>query len=472
MRLFVRVCRLTAGVFLLLSAGGAASAQTVAQVIPSLLTERITINGQSVNPVLVNDRGPAIDHTAHFFQGSFDRLFRVGTVTNGLLATQLTTYPIGYSSGGFTYTFDPTTSTDRRTSPSFGPAFADRPYTIGKGRWNLALNYQRATFDTLEGKDLQNEIHFYFQHNDCCPAGGNGSVGDVSRGDPPFEQDLIEATLNVNVSANTVAFSASYGLTDNLDLGVVVPVIDISMDAQLTSRLIRLGSENNPRPAGSPLNFHAFPGGSLENPYPAQAAASATGIGDMVVRAKYNFFKGGGDKGAAAVGVDLRLPTGSEEDLLGTGAAQARVSFIGSTALGGRFFPHVNVGYTFSGKGYVNELVSDLRQPHEANYTFGFDSALTSNLTVAADVIGRSLLDPSGFTDATREFACVSCPPLSPGFKEFELSSGNVNLLFGSAGVRFNPFTNLLISGHLLFPLRDAGLVDKLTPVIGVEYAF
>jgi hypothetical protein len=66
----------------------------------------------------------------------------------------------------------------------------------------------------------------------------------------------------------------------------------------------------------------------------------------------------------------------------------------------------------------------------------------------------------------------VSCPPLSPQFQEFELSSGNVNLLFGSAGVRFNPFTNLLISGHLLFPLRDAGLVDKLTPVIGVEYAF
>jgi hypothetical protein len=120
----------------------------------------------------------------------------------------------------------------------------------------------------------------------------------------------------------------------------------------------------------------------------------------------------------------------------------------------------------------VNDLAPTLQQPNEANYTFGFDGALTSTLTVTADVVGRTLLDPSGFTDRTEQFPCVYCPPLSSSYQEFSLSTGNTNLLLGTAGIRFNPARNLLISGNVLFPLRDAGLVDKLTPVIGLEYAF
>jgi outer membrane putative beta-barrel porin/alpha-amylase len=465
----------TFGATLLFAAPFHVRAQKVSEVIPTLLEEKIRVGASDkpdvlVNPALANARGPTTqdDHRTHFFKSEQqDQLNRVGALINAAVATQLTTYPVGYSSGGFTYTFDPTTNTDRRTSPSFGPSFAERPQTIGRGHWNFAANYQRMTFDSLDGRDLTGQIHFYFQHNDCCgqPPGGTPNV-------PVFEEDIIETTLNMELSADIVALSANYGVTNRFDVGVVVPIAHIDMNASLGAQLFRLGSENSPNfPAVGGTPIHTFPGGSLLNPDAASASASATGIGDMLVRAKYGFLSAHDGEAGAAVALDLRLPTGDEENLLGTGTTQARISFIGSTALG-RFYPHVNVGYTISGKGFVNEIASDLQQPDEANYVFGFDSAVTSTLTVAADIVGRTLLDPSGFTDQSRTFQCVSCPPLSPTFDEFSPSTGNTNILLGSAGVRFNPVRNLLISAHALFPLRKSGLVDNFTPVIGFEYAF
>jgi Putative MetA-pathway of phenol degradation len=455
------------GATLLFAAPFHARAQNVSDVIPDLLRARIRVGapGQPevpVNPNLANAKGPgAPDHREHFFAfGQQERLDQLGALINAAVATQLTTYPTGYSSGGFTYTFDPTTNTDRRTSPSFGPSFAERPQTIGRGHWNFAANYQRMTFDSLDGRDLTGEIHFYFQHNDCCPAGQTGVLGT-----PTFELDIIETTLDMELSADIVSLSANYGITNRFDVGVVVPIANIDMSASLGGRLFRLGSNS----ANPPV--HTFPEGDLVNPEPPRASASATGIGDMLVRAKYGIFGAHDGEAGAAVSLDLRLPTGDEENLLGTGTTQARFSFIGSTAFG-RLYPHVNVGYTISGKGFVNDISSAVQQPDEANYVFGFDSAVTSSLTVAADVIGRTLLDPSGFTDEELTFQCVSCPPLSPTFDEFSPSTGNTNILLGSAGVRFNPTRNLLISAHALFPLRKSGLVDNFTPVIGFEYAF
>jgi hypothetical protein len=437
----------------------------VGQVIPALIEARQVINGQQVNPALANARGPQAqnDHTTHFFQGSLPHLQDVSALLNGAIATQLTTYPVGYSSGGFTYTFDPSTNTDRRTSRSFGPSFADRPLTIGKNRWNVAVNFQRMTFDSIDGKDLQGEVHFYLQHNDCC------GVRNGVPGNPAFEQDIVEATLNLDLSANVLATSLTYGVTDRFDVAVAVPIVSVDMDARLDTRLIRLGSENNPTAGG--VVIHQFPNGGLVNDNPPAASASATGIGDIVLRGKYAFLKTHGGEAGAAVTLDLRLPTGDKEDLLGTGTTQARFGFVASTGWGS-FFPHMNIGYTVSGKGFVNDLAPTLQQPDEANYTFGFDTAITSALTVTADVVGRTLLDPSSFEDQTEQFPCTSCPPLSSTFQEFSIAGGNTNLLFGTAGVRFNPAKNLLITGNVLFPLRDAGLVDKFTPVVGFEYAF
>jgi hypothetical protein len=47
-----------------------------------------------------------------------------------------------------------------------------------------------------------------------------------------------------------------------------------------------------------------------------------------------------------------------------------------------------------------------------------------------------------------------------------------MNLALAAVGLKANVFDNLLVSVHLLFPLTDAGLRDRVTPVIGFDYSF
>lgn len=56
--------------------------------------------------------------------------------------------------------------------------------------------------------------------------------------------------------------------------------------------------------------------------------------------------------------------------------------------------------------------------------------------------------------------------------REFRLEPGNLNLATGNAGVRFRPIRTLLVSASLLFNLTNAGLRDRATPVISIDYAF
>ena len=127
-------------------------------------------------------------------------------------------------------------------------------------------------------------------------------------------------------------------------------------------------------------------------------SGSSFGIGDILVRTKVALMAS--DSFDAAAAVDIRLPTGDPEKLLGTGFTQARVMFIGGTTLGS-VNPHINVGYTFGGDGMMfgadnrwegssgdPELIN--RQPSEEfNYTAGVDFAVTPRLTIAGDIIGR-----------------------------------------------------------------------------------
>ena len=39
-------------------------------------------------------------------------------------------------------------------------------------------------------------------------------------------------------------------------------------------------------------------------------------------------------------------------------------------------------------------------------------------------------------------------------------------------GIKWNAFGSALVTGSLLIPISDAGLRDRLTPVIGIDWAF
>ena len=67
--------------------------------------------------------------------------------------------------------------------------------------------------------------------------------------------------------------------------------------------------------------------------------------------------------------LDLRLPTGDKDNLLGTGATQAQFMFVASGELG-VLSPHMNFGYTFSsGETSAAAVSADNPLTHSNNGT-------------------------------------------------------------------------------------------------------
>ncbi len=459
----MRPSRLVAGILLILLAAIPAHAQSSGDLAGLLLRFF-----SPTNPVVLASPGGETgggggggtggggqvvqSHAAHFVSqpGAQATLRQV----NAGIAAQISTFPLGSSSAGFTYTFDEGLGVYNRTTQSFGPIFTERPLTAGKGKFTFGVNYQDATWDTLEGKDLQSgDMTLYLVHQDTNNDGSNLALW--------FEGDIIRADLKIDLETKTTVVYASYGLAERLDLSVAVPFVDVSLDAEIATSLERLATA-----ADLPAVVHVFPDGQVTHTY--RESGSARGIGDMLVRAKYNFLRKRGSSLAAFL--DLRLPTGNENDLLGSGATQAKLALVAGGSPG-RFSPRASAGYTFSSGG--SDFTGDL--PDEIYYTAGFDIVPHRRVTITADFIGRTLLDTERVVDQQRTFRfdLRNNPTVRTVTRtELTTTTGNVNLMLGSAGIKINPVGNLLIVGNVLFKIGNHGLQDSVTPVVGLDYTF
>src|SRR5215510_3139157 len=345
----------------LLPAAAQAQGTPLSEILPVLLGKTITLQ-----PSNLADQP---NHIAHFQPGA-DQV-KVPEQVNEALITLLSTYPIGAPGGGFTYVFDPALGSLTRTSDSFGPSFAERALTTGRGKVGVGFVYQRATYDTFEGLSLRQRergIVFFVQHAECCsPGAANASTPDGSRLTPPFEGDLIQAALALELVSDTSSLFATYGVSDRFDIGLAVPFVRVKLNASVLADIQRLSTEAEP-------TTHEFEGPNPDE-HLFSLSGTAAGIGDIALRAKYRVPVG--KLGIAGL-VETRLPTGDETNLLGTGGVQAKVMGIVSYDRG-PVSPHVNVGYTFSGKGAIPRVTMH----DEALATAGADFAMTSRITMS-----------------------------------------------------------------------------------------
>ena len=393
--------------------------------------------------------GPAADHAAHFL--SQENAHRILTEFDRAIAIQIATFPVGSSSAAFTYAYDSSLGVYNRNTQSFGPLFTERPLTAGKGKFSFGVNYLDATYDHFEGKDLKaGDLTLYLVHED--------SAGD-GRLEPFFEGDIIKADLSLDLRNQTTVFFANYGLAPKLDVGVALPYLRLTMDARIGASIDRLATITEP-------NVHTFEDGSSEKTFIESGRAS--GVGDVLVRTKYNFLSR--ERVSLAALFDLRLPTGNDEDLLGSGATQTKLALVAGGSQG-RFSPRASLGYTLSfGSGtYTGKL------PKELGWSAGFDAAPHRRLTLTADLIGRTLFDTQRLVDRDRVFAFKqqrSPDTMTTTLSETETATGNVTVLLGSAGAKINVARRLLVVANLLFGVGHHGLQDTLTPVFGLDYSF
>jgi hypothetical protein len=388
---------------------------------------------------LVSNIGNSSLFNAGFSLGAFDANAALGSA----LVLETAAFPIGSSSGGFTYFYDAKAGAPIRSSPSFGPAFAERPLTSGRGRLNFGLTYLHRSFTELEGVDIKDgSLKFYAELNSI------GSTRTV---------DLIQSTLKLKVKNDTTTLFATYGVMDKLDVSLAIPFQRVSVDADITSQLVRYG-----------------PTSTIPNSQIRAAVASdkvtAQGIGDVAIRAKYNIVSS--SWGAVAAGIDQRLPTGDELDLLGTGRPRTQI-YAAVTSKMPKLYPHANVGYTFKSKQDDDERFFFGSQ---VSYAAGAEYILHPRMTIIGDIIGRSLADEGRLkqqestytlvatTSTLEEKRTVSELTFDPGVR--------LNSTLAVIGAKFNPASTFIVSAHVLFPITKAGIKSNPTPVVGIDYSF
>ena len=398
-------------------------------------------------------------HEAHF--SGEQQLELINDTFVAAFAPALTTLPVGSPGGGFAYNYDPDTGVFTRASESFGSLFSERALTIGRGKWNIGLSAQSVEFDDYGSIELSRRgVNFQLLHLD---------TGENGRLNPFFEGDVISTQMQVDLATDSTVLVVTYGVTDKLDVSFAVPQVETQLDVEARLDILRLSSDE----LGSAIHGFNLNDPNLqvlnEDSAIARSSASASGIGDVLVRGKYRFRDAPG--GGMAAGVDLRLATGDERKLLGTGGTQVKMFLIGSREFG-RFAPLFNLGYTFSGVG--GQVLDTL--PDEINYSVGFAIAAGQRFTINGDLVGRRLLDAPGLRQSSDDFFFA----MSNGGEVFDTRLPTVDrtiddqdISFGSIGFRLNPKGSLLISANAIFSLSDDGLIDQdVIPVFSIDYSF
>ena len=368
-----------------------ARAQSIAAGLSTLLTE------QTPPPAgYVRDRAAA--------EATF------GTVAD-LFTIELTSIPVASSSGGFVYHFSPSLGTVERASDSFGPLFTERALRNGKKQLSFGLNYQFTNFTTLQGADLRAGT---FPTN-------TARFANVLQ---PFSVD----TLSLDIDVSSVTGFVSYGVTDRLDVGVVAPITRLHFSGR---------------------RVNTFNGVSTLQ---SSQSHSASGLGDLAMTARYRLTGEGGT--GVALGTDLRLPTGREDDLLGTGKTAWRMLGIGSWERS-PFAVDVNGGFSVGGVS------------REVSWASALTFAATPRISLIGELMGRH------FNDLTRVEDVYQPHPVLAGIETMRWlpTGGGLQTVYFVTGAKMNIHGRWLLKANVLTRLTDTGLKAKFTPSIALDYA-
>jgi hypothetical protein len=334
-----------------------------------------------------------------------------GEAMQRALLVNLTSAPIATSSGGFLYRLNPELGTVERATETFGTLFVERALTAGQGNFSFGMAGTTASYGRLNGYDL---------HDGTFVTVANRFRDETE----PFDTESVTMQLR----ASTMTFFANLGVTDQFDIGAVVPLARINLEDE---------------------RLNTYRGTSAAQAF---ATGSASGLADIALRAKFAVLRTRAG-GIAAAG-EVRLPTGDEENLLGAGSTQWRLLAVGSLE-NGPLSVHGNGGIVRGG-------LSD-----ETFFAGAVSAAVHPRATITGEIVRRHVTDLHGF-------ALSGAPhPTASGVDTFRLAESidPTTLWTAITGVKWNVSDTLVIGGHLLWSLRDRGLTSDFTPTVALEYS-
>jgi Putative MetA-pathway of phenol degradation len=433
-------------------------------------------------------------HQAHF-EGDFISSFGPINEAVGIQVSQL---PVASPSSGISFVYDPALKTfSPSTEESLGPILGQHAGTIGRNKLYVAFSFQYFDFNSIDGQNTA-KLPAVFQHEvfsppfpsrfiTACP-NQTALTGTKYAGNPCFVRDFIQTTNNINLTVHQYALYATYGITPHLDVSVEVPILNINMKTTSNAMIVQ-NSFAPPSPNFPGGVFHQFNNAvvlSCAGAAPClngtfSSSGSATGIGDVLLRGKYELYHG--ERIGFAAGVDVRLPTGDEENFLGSGTVGVKP--FGVVSYRARVSPHAEIGYEKNGKsllagsfvGTATNTKGSL--PDRFVYTVGADVSIVKRLTGAFDFYGQRLFGvPQLFSNPYTDLGHCSdlvCTTLTAGTTHPDLgvrTGVDYNILNASFGLKYRLLRNLVVSGNVLVKLDDNGLRSTTVPLVGASYNF
>jgi hypothetical protein len=463
-------------------------------------------------------------HPFHF-ESDFSTALRPLTEDIGRQANLL---PLASPSSGVILVYDPTLKTLVTGTDSLGPILGERAETVGRHHLFIGFSYQFFNFDKIDGVNLNN-FPAVITHTDdsrdnslpppatpvTCSINTTNNLNGCA-----FVRDRIDTINSISLKVNQYTTYVTFGLTKRIDVSAVIPIESVQMSLFSQDTIVPgtngffavtpgtpdsiIHNQNLTNTNGAPYFFHLFkncpntsPAAGVSGLAPAclnhnfpdptftgsgsKPMNSASGIGDVVARVKWNVWEG--ERAGFAAGMDVRFPTGDALNYLGSGSYGFKPFAVFSYRA--RVSPHVFVGYEWNTDSITaGDLTTGVKGtvPSDFVYIAGADAWVTKWLTGDFDIVGERVFSTQTVAITQQQFLanCGACTananPSTVSFPNLTTSSNSsYNITSASMGIKVRPFSKisrLVFTANVLVRLDDGGLRSKAVPLAGVGYTF
>jgi hypothetical protein len=464
---------------------------TLPRAVPNIFTE----TGAATNGADANF-GNVISNTANYTVSQ--NLVQLNNALNASIATALSIIPLSSPASGVINRKDSVTGADLPVNGTLGPIFTERAETVGRNKLYIGISNQDFHFTKFNGTSL-NALSILYKG------------GDPSKVVLNTPLSTVPATFGVGMDvrlSQSIAF-LTYGVTDNFDVSVGLPMIHSAVSARTYNGTIYAGNGFGTNGSTCWCANTFTPGApTLTLPEINQSSLSKTGFGDLLVRLKDTVMRK--SSMVVAVGGDIRFPTGDSQNYLGVGTTTVKpftaVSFYTKPLHNNIILsPHFDLGWQFSGKSNLGgdlkgtPLTQDGINYVGAPFTFtknylpdvftwaaGAELAVGPHNTIIADILGNEVGWIHGIPNTVTQSITNQLLPTGPGGDPTGtavptkasatglVSAGRVS--FGQYNASFGYKTriagNLVANFNLLVRLDDNGLTARVTPLFGLGYSF
>jgi hypothetical protein len=359
------------------------------------------------------------------------------------LGAQATDFPVPPTTPGYVFVYNPVQGIFERSSGSLGPVFLERVETVWQNHASIGMSYLYGNVNQFDGNDVAQ--------------GASAPIGAVIT-DPGTGDQLVSGVLldRFDLPTHKLNFAATYGITDDWDIGVLLPLVVTSLNVEGRVFLDNRTTGQSAEEAAAPVN------------------GSSVGVGDLLLRTKYRFgylFDWG-----FAGGLTLRFPTGDEDDFHGLGDWTVQPALIISRTFGVQDV-HANLGMEFNGDDSTRTrarygIGATLMWPTIDWIAFLLDFVGTSGLddeqirvtatdTPQAQVDGFVLPQFGGATQQRQGNTIV-----------IDYTLPRTDQFYAAVGFKFAIWGNALGYMNAVVPLTRQGLQANVISAAGVEYSF